>query len=582
MRLTDAQRRVVEASGHALVSACPGAGKTRVLSCKAAHILDSDPEHRICAVTFTRDAAAELKDRIVAQAGNPKGRLIVGTFHSIALAQVKRVHLRRKRLLNPGEFKVLVLRAMSACNVGPDIQVEDAMEAIEEYKSAVNPTIRHDEYGDVFRAYQSILDREGLVDFADIILLAVMGMEGGTVAPLRATHLLIDEAQDMDEVQYAWVRCHGNAGAKITLVGDDDQSIYGWRHAMGYEGLMRFKSHFGAEQIVLAHNFRSDKDIIHHSALLISHNRERVPKDFICTSDRQGLVELKSHATEAEQASAVADLAADGEWAVLSRTNRKLDLVELALLARGIPYLRLGGSSLWDRDVASVYLAFLSSLADDNASGLGALLHWIGLPERLIRHIQADMPMGDALDAVRNAIGKDRAFRQAARLTGQLRQMVSQWRDLLEHGRASLVCSGVALTLESFVPRERRQLLERAASVMSSLNGSLKQRMAFVRQAGKKRKNQDGQPACTLLTMHASKGLEFDNVSVIGCVEGVILHLDSPLDEERRLMYVAMTRARHRLVLHRYLYEGDEQVNVPPSRFLDEAGVRPGLHRRPE
>ncbi len=575
MQLTAAQRRAVEAEGNALVSACPGAGKTRVLSVKAAHILDGNPEHRICAVTFTRDAASELKARIELQASNIKGRLIVGTFHSIALAQVKRIYLRRKRLLNPGEYKVLVIRAIDACGLAGEVQVDDAMEAIEEYKSIINPTIKHDEYGDIYRSYQSILDREGLVDFADLILLAVIGMEQGKVAPLRATHLLIDEAQDMDEVQFAWARHHGESGTKITLVGDDDQSIYGWRHAMGYEGLMRFRSHFRAEQIVLSHNFRSDKAIIRHSGLLIAHNKDRVPKDFICSSSEEGAVEVKSHATQGHQAATAADLAADGgEWAILARTNRKLDLVELALMARQIPYVRLGGSSLWNRDVAAVYLAFLSSLSDNNASGVGSLLHWIGVPDKAMVGISPDMPLAEALGSVRNTLKDDKGKRKACRLIGQLAQMVGQWRELLDAGRTGLVCSGVALNLETFVPNDRKQLLERAAAVMSRLNGTLAQRMAFVLRSGKKQDNPGEPPKCTLLTMHASKGLEFDNVSIIDCVEGVIPHLDSPLDEERRLMYVAMTRARHRLVIHRYLYDGEDmEISVPPSRFLDEAGL---------
>jgi len=577
VQLTTDQRKAVETSEHSLVSACPGAGKTRVLSARSARILTLSPANKVAAVTFTRDSANELRERIEAQVDGPtKGRLVTGTFHSIARRQLIGNHLDGKRLINGGEQVSLINRALNVSGLAGVITLDDAVEIIENFKSTLNPKIGSDEAGELYRTYQSILDREGMIDFADLLLLAVLGMRNGTVTPLTATHLLGDETQDMDEVQYAWIKCHAEQGIITTLVGDDDQSIYGWRHALGYEGMMRFKSEFNAEHITLAHNFRSDAAIIRHADNLIRQNSKRVQKDFVCTSPQDGIVETATHANEINQAKAIAALADDGkEWAVLARTNKILDLVELALISISLPYTRIGSSSLWDRDVAAVYLAFLESLANNNASGVGTVLHWAGIDDRHMHSMDAQMPLKSALETVSKSLkegnDKDPVYKFVKGLIG----MVPQWMSLLDKGRVSLVCGGVALFIEDRVDSRKRPVLERAASVLSGLEGTLRQRMAFVRRSGKK-KNDDkanSKAKVTLMTMHASKGLEFDCVSVASCVEGVSPHLDSPMDEERRLMYVAMTRARHRLVLHSFLQSSDGELSVTPSRFLGEAGV---------
>jgi len=570
--LTREQERAVRSSVHSLVSAGPGSGKTRVLSMRAAHILSSNDNHRVVAVTFTKDAARELEERITGMAENTKGRLVVGTFHGLCLRQIKRIMLRRKRLIGAGEQRSIIRRAILAADV-PEMPLDDAMEIIDAYKATFNPRIRNDESGDLYRSYQEILARENLVDFADLIILAVMGMDDGSVGPYPATHMLVDESQDIDEVQYAWVKRHAGAGVITTLVGDDDQSIYGWRHALGYDGLMRFKAEHRAEHVTLAHNFRSDRAIIRHASKLIRHNRQRVEKNIICASKDEGIVETVTHVNESEQALAITRLASDGQnWAVLGRTNKILDLVELALMAAGIPYQRMGGSSLWDRDVPAIYLAFLESIMDDHCSGIGTVLHWAGVPNDVLMKLDASSPLADGLSAIGN-VCRQKGLKPAAGFIARVVRMIPQWRDLLTNDRVNLVCGGVASFIEDYVDAPRRVLLERASFVLGRLSGTLPQRIAFVRRKNKN-KDQDREDAqVTLCTMHASKGLEFDCVSVASCVEGTTPHIDSPLDEERRLMYVAMTRARHRLVLHSYLVDADGETSMTASRFIAEAGL---------
>jgi len=576
MRLTDSQRQAVEVSGHSLISACPGAGKTRVLSSRAAHLLNTNQENRVVTVTFTRDSAQELEGRIKKQTNKTRGRLLAGTFHALCLRQIRGNIMRGYRLISAGEQSSIVRRAISRAKLDGVLSYEDAVEAISTYKSSINPKVKPDEAGEIFRSYQHILDREHMIDFSDIVILAVMGMKNGKVAPIPATHMLVDEAQDMDQVQYAWIKCHSDNGTETLLVGDDDQSIYGWRHALGYEGLMQFKAEHKAKHITLAHNFRSEQAIIHHAGLLIQNNKNRVQKDFVCTSDKKGIIEVVRHSNEENQAKSIAALAEDKEeWAVLGRTNKALDLVELAFLAAKLPYTRIGGSSLWDRDVAAVYLAFLESLEDNHAGGIGTVLHWAGINDMTIASIDPKATLEEGLKTVYSKLEDDPGSKPAARFVSKLIAMIPQWLSLLKNGRTSLVCGGVAVCLEEQVKGNKRMLLNRASSVIAALSGTLKQRMAFVRNSGKKNENKPIEanvPKTILMTMHASKGLEFDCVSVVSCVEGFSPHLDSPLDEERRLMYVAMTRARHRLVLHVPLVDSDNAAYTI-SRFIKEAGL---------
>ena len=576
MHLTCNQKDAVEASGHTLVSACPGSGKTSVLSLRAAHILNQSDSTKVVAVTFTKDSAESLRHRIENVSSKTRRRLITGTFHAIALKQIRNTPIfKNKRIIGGGEFYALVNRARQVAEDGEEISLDDAVEAIELFKSSISPTIRSDPAGQVYRIYQSILDRENMIDFADMLLLAVINMKNGQINPLPATHMLVDEAQDMDSVQYEWIKCHSDHGVIITLVGDDDQSIYGWRNAMGYDGLMRFKTDHRAEHITLADNFRSDQEIVAHADKLIQINTKRVQKDFICFSKDTGVVELTTHPDELDQGKVAARIASDGqEWGILARTNKILDVVELGLIAEKTPYTRAGGSSLWNREVIAVYLALLSSISSSSPNGVGTALHFAGVPDYMMGSLKSKSDITEALNAIFDQVKKDGSLPLVASFLQRFLLMLPQWQSLLKQKRVGLVCGGVSTWLSDFLKTPQVQVLDRASSILADLKGTLPERLNFVKGEGKKKKQSTPENAkVTLLTMHASKGLEFDCVAVLSCVEGIAPHLDSPLDEERRLFYVAMTRARHRLVLMKYMERLDGKIEADASRFLQEAGV---------
>ncbi len=218
MNLSPEQYEAVMHRGHTMVIAGPGSGKTRIQAEKCRHLLRTQ-NGPIVAVTFTRDAAHELRSRILKGLGATPKNLNVGTFHALAIEQLKRAG-KMGRLLSTSEQKAVLRRAWMSLPC--EIQGDNAVEAIEHYKSSLDPVIRDEPGGWLFRRYQELLQEHGSMDFADLLLNAVRGMKDGSVAPLPARFCLIDEAQDLDETQLEWVWHHGKAGAEITIVGDDD------------------------------------------------------------------------------------------------------------------------------------------------------------------------------------------------------------------------------------------------------------------------------------------------------------------------------------------------------------------------
>lgn len=563
------QQQAVLARGHCLVTACPGSGKTRVLSVRAARLLEQYPGGKLLAVTFTRDAATSLRDRIIGQAGeSSRLRVATGTLHSLALKQLQRAG-QLKRLASPAE-QALFIRRASEHTLEP-ITLEDAIGAIEHIKSCMEPPPPpHQNPGaEAYHLYQGYLDQAGMMDFADLLLLAVLSMRDGTVKPYGADWLLVDEAQDMDEVQMAWVEAHALSGVETMLVADDDQSIYGWRHAMGYKGLTLFRQNQKAELVTLPVNYRCDRLIIEAAARLIQYNQERVPKDVVGVASDPGKLQVLAFPDRVSEAEAVVQEAAKGASgiAVLARTNQLLDAVELNLAAQGIPYYRTGGKSLWDREAPATVLGLLQAITERSHAGLCTALHFAGTK---VTAMDALMPKDnhDLYRRLLNAMGNppEKAAKTGSmereRLIG-LARLCREWEGLLRQGRTSLVIAGVAMWVRGHLQPQHidHEVCDWLSQTLLRMQGKLIERLRIL-QRPRKRKTQEG---VALMTLHSSKGLEWDRVWLIGVESGVLPHPDSPLEEERRLCYVGMTRARHELTI--------SHKPGAPSVFLAEAGL---------
>lgn len=566
MILNPHQERAVTATGHCTILACPGSGKTRVLSARAAYLLTNNPKGRLCAVTFTRDAAVELRSRILQACGPAHARRLAdGTFHSLALAQIKRFGKGKPpRLLAEGERLAVLRRCWK--QHAPDLTFESVIQGVDRVKSRLAPPIFSDSAMEsVFHGYQDLMESEGAMDFSDLLLTTVRKMTSGEMPPLPIRWLLVDEAQDMDEIQMEWILLHGRAGIEVTLVGDDDQSLYAFRHALGYAGLQEVTFALSASETTLPVNYRCAPNILAHAAKLISHNKNRAPKKITAHKKDPGeinVLRFPDRWTEADQiANTIKNTDDDQDWAILSRTNLILDAAEVALSDMAINYSRSGGKSIWEHSIGSVFAGLLRSAVDDSWTGIANALSFCGIHAEWVNSHSRRTSGGCAgrLEVAMEQVQEDAPRKTVVRL----RMGLASWRDQIAKGRPALVIHGIAGFLADYCKPNQLNMLRRLEASVVRMPGTLAQRLSVLGRNNQARQ----QPTIQIMTLHSSKGLEFDNVWIMGCEDGNLPHTDSTEEDERRLLYVGMTRARSRLILSSAIEDGLE------SRFLEEAGL---------
>lgn len=584
MQLNAEQAQCVDEDGHCLVVACPGSGKTRVITRKIGALFERHPQSRVCAVTFTRDAAKELTERVVKEIGAARFKLScrIGTFHSLAIRQL-RLAGRLGKVAGPAQQYALVVRAMAQTAFTGEIQ--DAVSLIESAKTSLgddSPAQAHI----LYQAYADLLSRQKLVDLYDVLRDSVRLMRTGDLHPFPVQFMLVDEFQDTDRVQFAWVMEHVKAGVNVTCVGDDDQSIYSWRGALGYAGMEEFKRVCQARHITLDLNYRSKKEILDLADRVIApNNGQRVIKRLVAHSGAGGIVEgirVGKRSDEAEQVASTIYQESQkiltptgpftftvppGSWAVLARNRRHLDYIESALQAKGVRYLRAASESLWTRRPFVQMLSVLRSLQTGDTDGIDdgihhALAHQVGASEAdnalQKLHDLCGHRFKSILDGELPALERAMIVNEAKAIT-EFAGLAKSWRNQLRLGRYSLVIKGVSAWFsEREADPDMQELVINMGEFLCKLNGSLVSRAMLVdRQEEKKKGKADGemevgsdQDGVVLATMHAAKGLEFDNVWIIGCNDGVIPSQKSGnLPEERRLLFVAITRAKERLFL---------------------------------
>jgi superfamily I DNA/RNA helicase len=560
------QERAVTAMGHCTILACPGSGKTRVLSARAAHLLANNPKGRLCAVTFTRDAAVELRSRILQACGPAHARRLAdGTFHSLALAQIKRFSKDRPpRLLAEGERLAVLRRCWK--QHAPNLTFESVIQGIDSAKSRWAPPMFSDPAMEtVFHGYQHLMVSEGAMDFSDLLLTTVRKMTNGEMPPLPIRWLLVDEAQDMDEVQMEWILLHGRAGIEVTLVGDDDQSLYAFRHALGYEGLQEVTFALSASETTLPINYRCAPNILAHAAKLIAHNKNRAPKKISAHKEDAGeinVLRLPDRWAEVDQiVNTIKNAGDDQEWAILARTNLILDAAEVALSDLSIAYSRSGGKSIWEHSIGSVFAGLLRSAIDDSWTGIANALSFCGIHAAWVNS-HSRRTSGGCANRLESAI--DKVQEEAPRKTlMRLRLGLASWREQIARGRPTLVVHAIAGFLSDYCKHNQLNLLRKLEAAVARMPGTLAQRLSVLGR--NKQARQDAY--IQIMTLHASKGLEFDNVWIMGCEDGNLPHTDSPEEDERRLLYVGMTRTQSRLILSNSMEDGFE------SRFLNECGL---------
>ena len=626
--LNPSQREAVLATdGPVLILAGAGSGKTRVITHRVAHlILDRQvPSEAILAVTFTNKAADEMRARVAALLPGQAVDCWISTFHSLAL-RLLRMHSRAANL-SPGflvydaEDQLSAVRAalrklslsekqhpprrllarISARKnslLGPSAAPEWEPGAAE----TLAPEPRDESLVEtVGQAYRAILDAASALDFDDLLLRTAELLERNSELReryrRRFRYLLVDEYQDTNRVQYALVRLLSEPSGNLTVVGDEDQSIYSWRGA-DLGNILAFEQDFpGARILRLEDNYRSVQVILDTASALVRHNQRRIGKTL--RSVRQGGEPVRLHTADDEYQEAawvVARLAERRDRAaVLYRMNFQSRLLEEALLRRGIRYQVVGGVGFYARKEIKDALCYLRVLANprDNL----ALRRILNVPPRCLgaralaeieglasRH---GWSFWDALGAVLE--GETLPARALRPLSG-FRDLILglaaaaaglSVKDLLSQ---TLELSGYARFLGADNDRDGQERLENLAELLNaaedydsrvpdpSLAGFL-DRTSLLSEADL---IPDEAPV-VLMTLHAAKGLEFDTISIVGLEEGLLPHArslgDAPaLEEERRLCYVGMTRAMSRLLLS---HARSRQVFgvrrlATPSRFLSE------------
>jgi DNA helicase II / ATP-dependent DNA helicase PcrA len=623
--LNEAQRAAVGlAPVHALVLAGAGSGKTRVLVHRIAWLVQTGQAspREILAVTFTNKAAGEMRNRIERMLDIPVRNLWIGTFHGLA-HRLLRTHWQEAGL--PEGFQILdaddQLRILR--RVLKEVGLDEARWPPRQVQAYINARKdegrrpRDLEAGDpwttrtvqAYAAYEDACRRAGLVDFAELLLRAheLLG-QPHLLAHYRDRfrHILVDEFQDTNGIQYAWLRRLAGPASHLFMVGDDDQSIYGWRGAR-IENIQRFPRDFQGVQVLrLEQNYRSTGTILAAANALIAHNEGRLGKELWTDGQAGEAIQLYAAFNETDEARFVAGrlrqwLAAGhpaDECAVLYRVSAQSRVLEEALLGLGVPYRIYGGTRFYERAEVKDALAYLRLLAnrDDDAAFERACT----APPRGIGERSLDLLRGHARVAGISLwrAARDPAF--AAVLASRSRKALSAYLDAID----ALAEAGTGMSLaekvehavhgSGLVELYRQEKGERGQTRVDNLNELVSAAQQFdpddpdgmdplaaflahaALEAGEAQA-EAGADAVQLMTLHAAKGLEFRLVCLCGLEDGLFPHqrsLDVPgaLEEERRLCYVGMTRARERLLLtyaeSRRLH-GSERLTVP-SRFLRE------------
>ncbi|HEY6928885.1 MAG TPA: UvrD-helicase domain-containing protein [Thermoanaerobaculia bacterium] len=620
--LNPAQREaVLHEKGPLLVLAGAGSGKTRVITHRLARLIETGADPRtIVAVTFTNKAAEEMRDRARRLIGVDRLVCFVGTFHSWSLRFLRR-HAAAASL--PPRFGIadsadqlaLVKEAMGELSISEQLLPPGAARArISHAKSglvtvaefeAAQGDFAGERIAQIYRLYEKKLAAAGAVDFDDLIVRTVRLLRSRAdllaAERQRVRHLLIDEYQDTNTSQDALVKLLGESAGSLCAVGDEDQAIYRWRGAE-VEHILRFDQDFpGARIVALESNYRSTDGILRAAGSLVSHNRRRREKKLVAERGRGESVRLWRFEEDRNEAETVARGIAEGprppgEIAVLYRTNAQSRAFEEELVRRKIPYVVVGGMKFYERAEVKDALAYLRLAArpEDDL----AFRRVVNVPARGIGGATLDRIAAAARETGRSwwevcaeppAGLTDRArvsLRRFRELIDDLRQKAQTYSPsaLLEH---LLEVTGYSALYESSEEREdeaRRENLQELVSAAREFERSNAEgaTVAEYLDAVSLATNEDvaqakGAGAVTLSTLHAAKGLEFPSVFVVGLEEGYLPHGQSAedadeLEEERRLLYVGMTRAKDELTLTlagRRLVYGKIQMRSP-SRFLDE------------
>jgi DNA helicase-2/ATP-dependent DNA helicase PcrA len=603
---------------HALILAGAGSGKTRVLTTRIAWLIQTGQAgpHGVLAVTFTNKAAKEMLLRLTAMLPINTRGMWIGTFHGLC-NRLLRAHHRDAGL--PQLFQILdsadqlaaIKRLLKALNVDdekfPPRDVANFINGQKEAGLRPDAVEAWDDYTrkrvELYREYEAQCQREGVVDFAELLLRAYELLQRNE--PIRQHYqsrfrnILVDEFQDTNVLQYRWLKLLAAGGACLFCVGDDDQSIYAFRGAE--VGNMRdFEREFRVDNVIrLEQNYRSHGNILDAANAIIKHNEARLGKNLWTDAGSGEPIRVYEAFNDTEEArwiveeikSLAAESLARREMALLYRSNAQSRVLEHALFSAGLPYRVYGGLRFFERQEIKHALAYLRLIA--NVDDDGAFLRVVNFPARGIGARTIEQ-LQDASKAEKVSLygtakqgGKAAAF---AALVDRLRaacdgltlpetvEQVLEISGLRAHYRNEKEGQDRLANLDELVNAAENFVAEEGnVDAEGEVSGDLAAFLAHASLEAGEHQAGEGDDAVQLMTVHSAKGLEFDVVFISGLEEGLFphensVHEDKGLEEERRLMYVAVTRARKRLYISHAqtrMLHGQTRYNLP-SRFFDE------------
>ena len=626
--LNDKQREAVAAPRvNMLVLAGAGSGKTRVLVHRIAWLLSVEQASpfSIMAVTFTNKAAAEMRHRIEDLIGTSQGGMWIGTFHSLA-HRLLRAHYLDAGL--PQDFQIIdsddqyrLIRRIVKSMALDDKQWPPRQgmwyingkkdeglrpQHIQTYGNPVETT-----WLKVYQAYQEACDRAGLVDFAELLLRAhELWLNKPQILEHyqhRFTNILVDEFQDTNRIQYAWIRMLAGQTGKVMIVGDDDQSIYGWRGAQ-VENIQNFLNEFpGAETIRLEQNYRSTSNILKASNALIANNSDRLGKNLWTEGAEGEPISLYCAFNDLDEARYVVgrikrwheEGGALADCAILYRSNAQSRIMEEALLQANMPYRIYGGQRFFERQEikdALSYMRLTANRHDDASFERVVNTPTRGIGDRtldVVRQVARDNQITlweSALQVIEHKMLAGRAIAAIARFLELIETLANETADMPLHVQTDRIIrdSGLKAMYEQEKGEKAQARIENLEELVTATrqfsyqdeDEDLMPLQAFLSHAALESGEGQAdayQDAVQLMTLHSAKGLEFSQVFIVGVEEGMFpsqMSLDEGgrLEEERRLAYVGVTRAMKKLTLtyaeNRRLY--GKEVSHRPSRFIGE------------
>ena len=612
--LNGMQREAVETvDGPLLVLAGAGSGKTKVLTTKIAYlVLEKDVSpYSILAITFTNKAAKEMRERVYNLLGRTAYNIQISTFHSFGLTILKRHYNelgldKNFTIIDSEDSLAIIKKIVKDMNLDPKLYspkhiknkisgAKNEMMDPDDYSKYAN-TEFEDKVVKVYKKYQNRLKANNSVDFDDLLIIPIrlFNDHPNILKEYQEEfkYILVDEYQDTNEAQYILTKMISAKNKNICVVGDNDQSIYSFRGA-NYRNILNFEKDYpDAKVIMLEENYRSTKNILNVANDIIKNNSLR--KDKVLWTENDEGIKIKYIKTDNEKDEAykvvceVRNLIKEGnnpnEIAVLYRTNVQSRNLEEAFLNENIPYKVIGSFYFYKRKEIKDLIAYLKLVYNTNDDN--SLIRIINVPKRkigikTIENIQTkamlnNTSMFDAIDS-----GKELEFKKL------IEDIKEKSEGLTLTGLVDYILdkTGIKEELELEKTLEAESKLEHLDEFKSITKHfeekdgiiSLEEFLDNISLVADIEEMKDNTNVVTLMTIHSSKGLEFDNVFIVGLEDGIFPHVNSfqnkeELEEERRLCYVAVTRAKKKLWLlnarKRTIY-GESSYNLP-SRFIDE------------